>query len=654
MTKSKRHPAIKAVTSTDHVTSEITAEPAVAPAAQGVYRPTLHAAIRPDPENPRKLFDDEGLAELEASIVRDGLAEPLLLRPVAGEPGQFMLIAGERRWRAIGRAIAAGSWPSDRPVDAMVREADDRSARRLALVENLQRRDLNAIEEARALQAIAELDGVSAAQIGRDLGFTERWAQQRLSLLKLPEPMQRRVAAREIKVEEAREAVGLLAKLPTIKAVELRDGKITVREAREWLEAQPAPLELSGDQLLILLEVGWCVAGKSNGYWTEIECDYRGAAEAKKLEKAKLLAFGCQRWSTGKTTVRLTQASYNHLISISGCSGGKLERAGLEPLVRKARVTQIGGNPLSADYKPDAFKDVDQLFKAKRHVTSWLNAPHEVDPQLVEERRRAKAAERERDQKWDADRKAEQAARDAQAAAKRAEVEAEAQRGKDLLGQVLALEGDPSSLASVLAGQGYEGPFSVGVDGTEPVILDGNGKPWRGFGCGLEALRRVMVLGLNVTLGLKATSGAPIPDAPWANDPASVSDHAAQDDEAPPRAEFVRWIADFLVEDCLDLPDDQAEALFEATARAGRGLDAYLATENIDYGHSQHDWSVDGAMAIAQGVRENGLGAQLDLEEAIAATDAHPAEPVGDAEIPGFLRRLAGGGAEPALAEAGE
>jgi ParB family chromosome partitioning protein len=108
----------------------------------------LHHQIRPDPANPRKAFDQDGLDELEASIVADGLGEPLLIRADPEQAGGFMLIAGERRWRAIGQAIAHGDWPAEQPVDCMLREVDEAQARRLALVENLQRRDLKPVEEA--------------------------------------------------------------------------------------------------------------------------------------------------------------------------------------------------------------------------------------------------------------------------------------------------------------------------------------------------------------------------------------------------------------------------------------------------------------------------------------------------------------------------
>src|SRR5207245_1562020 len=90
--------------------------------AENLFRPTRHDAIRPDPANPRKIFDEDDLVDLAESISRDGLLEPLVLRAIDEEPGQFMLIAGERRWRAIGLAIKNGFWPAERAVPAMLRQ----------------------------------------------------------------------------------------------------------------------------------------------------------------------------------------------------------------------------------------------------------------------------------------------------------------------------------------------------------------------------------------------------------------------------------------------------------------------------------------------------------------------------------------------------
>jgi ParB/RepB/Spo0J family partition protein len=136
------------------------------------------AAIRPDPEQPRKHFDRVQLRELAQSMQANGLAMPILVRP-AGD--QFVIIAGERRFRA---AQLLG-WET---IAADVRDADAETARWLALVENVQRADLTPSEEARAFQAHMR-EGLTQKTIAARIGKTQSYVAQKLRLLKLPEPL---------------------------------------------------------------------------------------------------------------------------------------------------------------------------------------------------------------------------------------------------------------------------------------------------------------------------------------------------------------------------------------------------------------------------------------------------------------------------------
>ncbi|MEO6092701.1 MAG: ParB/RepB/Spo0J family partition protein, partial [Novosphingobium sp.] len=109
------------------------------------------AGIDPHPGQPRRRFDEEALDELAASIAQRGVIQPIIVRQLAS--GRYQLVAGERRWRAAQRAQL-------HEIPALIRDLGDREVTALALIENLQREDLNPIEEARAYHALAEDEGL--------------------------------------------------------------------------------------------------------------------------------------------------------------------------------------------------------------------------------------------------------------------------------------------------------------------------------------------------------------------------------------------------------------------------------------------------------------------------------------------------------------
>lgn len=132
--------------------------------------------IRPNPYQPRQTFDDEGLRELASSIRRHGILQPLTVRPAAG--GKWELVAGERRLRA---AKLAGL----ERVPCIRREADDRDAALLALVENLQRRDLHYLEEAAAIASYIRQTGITQEEAAAQLGRSPSALANKLRLLRL-------------------------------------------------------------------------------------------------------------------------------------------------------------------------------------------------------------------------------------------------------------------------------------------------------------------------------------------------------------------------------------------------------------------------------------------------------------------------------------
>lgn len=133
--------------------------------------------ISPDRTQPRKTFDDEALSELAASIREHGVLQPILVRPVPD--GSYMIVAGERRWRAARLAGLS-------TVPVIIREMNDADALSIALVENLQREDLNPVEEAEGYRQLAETQGWTQEQIASRVGRSRPAVANALRLLSLP------------------------------------------------------------------------------------------------------------------------------------------------------------------------------------------------------------------------------------------------------------------------------------------------------------------------------------------------------------------------------------------------------------------------------------------------------------------------------------
>ena len=163
-----------------------------------------HDQIGPDPGNPRKTFDPDELDGLREEIVtRGALLQNLLVRP-AGDDGLHMLVAGERRWRAIGLAIADDDLPADWPIPVKVEALDPAAARIAAIVENAQRVDVPPLEEAASFQRLLDEDGHTPTSIANLIGKSARHVQLRLKLLSLDEETQADLASGAISLAQAR------------------------------------------------------------------------------------------------------------------------------------------------------------------------------------------------------------------------------------------------------------------------------------------------------------------------------------------------------------------------------------------------------------------------------------------------------------------
>lgn len=163
------------------------------------------ADVRPNPRQPRTVFDEEALAELVHSIREIGLLQPIVVRPVpdAGPDGpHYELVAGERRWRASHEAGLD-------PIPAIVRETADDDLLRDALLENLHRSQLNALEEAAAYSQMLEDFGCTQEELATRIGRSRPQVSNTLRLLRLPTAVQRRVAAGVLSAGHARALLAL-------------------------------------------------------------------------------------------------------------------------------------------------------------------------------------------------------------------------------------------------------------------------------------------------------------------------------------------------------------------------------------------------------------------------------------------------------------
>ena len=161
--------------------------------------------VRPNANQPRREFDEQAMLELAQSVERDGIIQPIIVRRLA--PGDYQIIAGERRWRAASLAGLT-------EVPVIVREADDQKVLELAIIENIQREDLNPIELAVAFERMAAELSLSHEEIGQKTGKDRATVTNSIRLLQLPKYVQDMVSARKLTPGHAR----AMLKLPTERA----------------------------------------------------------------------------------------------------------------------------------------------------------------------------------------------------------------------------------------------------------------------------------------------------------------------------------------------------------------------------------------------------------------------------------------------------
>ena len=178
--------------------------------------------IEPDKNQPRTQFDPDKLAELSDNISRHGLLQPILVRPL--ENGGYRIVAGERRWRAARMA-------SLEEVPVVIRELSDLEAAQISLIENLQREDLNPLEEARAYQRLIDEFGMTQERVAESVCKSRAAVANSVRLLKLAEPVQKLLENKTITVGHAKLLCGIDdEKIQTSLADDCVKNKLTVRE----------------------------------------------------------------------------------------------------------------------------------------------------------------------------------------------------------------------------------------------------------------------------------------------------------------------------------------------------------------------------------------------------------------------------------------
>jgi ParB family chromosome partitioning protein len=208
--------------------------------AGAVYREVPINDIKPNPKQPRQVFDEEALAELEHSIREFGLMQPIVVRELGR--GSYELVMGERRWRASQRAGLDA-------IPAIVRQTADDAMLRDALLENIHRAQLNPLEEAAAYQQLLDEFEVTHEELASRIGRSRPVITNTIRLLKLPLPVQRRVAAGVLSAGHARALLGLedsgsqedLAAKIVAEGLSVRATEEAVTLAKNEAPAKPKP-----------------------------------------------------------------------------------------------------------------------------------------------------------------------------------------------------------------------------------------------------------------------------------------------------------------------------------------------------------------------------------------------------------------------------
>lgn len=551
----------------DRAAGRVTDDEPGSPAPIAGVLALAHAQILPDPENARRDWDsDEAQDELDAlrqDIIQNGLLQNLVVRPAeplaggveivngAGEaPNQalalYTLVGGERRWRAIGAAIFDGDWPEDRLIPCRLLETDDLGHRLAALAENLQRRNLNPIEKAKAFEGLADA-GLSNKEIADRVSSTPEHVQQHRRFLQLDAADQQRMTLarddpRHLSVREARQ------KLAT---------KAATAEAAK-------PLDLTPMTRLAMAEMVHAVFAAGTHRYASIPVapDAAETEEAQRLQQIGFIRFeGLSSW--GENAGRFTACLGYGQPQLDPPFPNELYASpeARDAALRREQALAIpGGVPADAD--------------CIAYATPWIadiGDYTEEGAAIVEERRRTREENEAAEQKREQDR-AELLAVHAAAAAKARTFFEEARAVKAIA---------PSSFVEVADNAEAKLPWRISHDGgviaADGTAIIGGSKSSNDRG---EARMRLLVLAVNAAAGLETPDDQPPPEPEVSNEP----------DEAT----FVDQLADAVM---ALRPEMEGEAIDQLAAQI---LATFLQENAVEFGDSAWAWDAEGAAQLAE------------------------------------------------------
>lgn len=276
---------------------DVGAESDVASTPRAGQRKVPAAFLRPNPRNPRRTFGEEELSELANSIRERGIIQPIVVRAVQGARDAYEIIAGERRWRA---AQIAGL----HEVPIVVVEVDDQQALEIAIIENVQRADLNPLEEAAGYQMLADQFGYSQHDVARIIGKSRSHVANTMRLQKLPEPVKAYLADGRLSAGHARAlltqddpeslAHAIVERGMNVRAVEALAQELTVAKARAEGKPRKPKMELDADTRALERRLsdalGLAVALRHEGDGGEIRIRYSSLDQLE--EVCRRLAAG--------------------------------------------------------------------------------------------------------------------------------------------------------------------------------------------------------------------------------------------------------------------------------------------------------------------------------------------------------------------------
>ena len=238
-----------------------------------------------NPKNPRRYFDETELQDLAGSIRQHGIVQPVVVR--TRDQGRFEIIAGERRWRAAQLAGLV-------EIPVIVRDVDDRTALELAIVENVQRADLNPLEEALGYEQLIAEHGNTQNDLGEIIGKSRSHVANSLRLLKLPEPVRDMLAEGSLSAGHARALVSTpdpvtLAKTIATKGLSVRDAEKLAQTHIKAQNAPPAEPREAKDSDTVALErsltdrLGLAVAINHKGSGGQIKITYKTLEQLEEI-----------------------------------------------------------------------------------------------------------------------------------------------------------------------------------------------------------------------------------------------------------------------------------------------------------------------------------------------------------------------------------